>query len=387
MKKIIICLALLISQQAVTQTTGIRFFKGTFDEATALAIEQNKKIFIDFYTEWCGPCLTMALNIFPLPEVGEVYNRDFVNLKIDAEKGEGVELAKRYGVRSYPSYVFVDPATGEAIHKSGSNKSAERFLYDARCGANPQLGSVSMERQYTAGGYVASFLMDYILMKDASMSRDVPKFFGELLEMGRTLAEPDVWNLYVKTINGHDNPFMREVTGNYDRYIALHGKDAVDAKLMSATSYAPVSVLQSLSNFVGREHNMRVREISDVLSRKQYAEAYRMLEHLQTDPDVDQHKLTEQIIFSVRIRPGRTEDELSFDDVLHKFRLLRYAVYNMYDREDAFLHFNYAQGMEYIILRSQREGKPLSADLLAPPTIGKKEYDIRHPDLKVKPTQ
>lgn len=71
--------------------------------------KEKKPIFIDFYTQWCGPCLNMAENIFTLGSVGNFYNDHFVCLKIDAETGEGVELAKKYEVASFPTFVFVNP--------------------------------------------------------------------------------------------------------------------------------------------------------------------------------------------------------------------------------------------------------------------------------------
>jgi thioredoxin 1 len=37
------------------------------------------------------------------------FNQNFVNLYLDAEKGEGAEKAKHYGVRAYPTLVFVSP--------------------------------------------------------------------------------------------------------------------------------------------------------------------------------------------------------------------------------------------------------------------------------------
>ena len=51
-----------------THAAGIEFFHGTWAEGVAKAKAENKKIFVDFFTEWCGPCLNMALTVFPLPE-------------------------------------------------------------------------------------------------------------------------------------------------------------------------------------------------------------------------------------------------------------------------------------------------------------------------------
>ena len=110
MKKLIFLFGLFIAFQAVAQE-GIRFRHCSWEEAKAMAKKEKKPIFIDFYTQWCGPCLNMAENIFTLGSVGNFYNDHFVCLKIDAETGEGVELAKKYEVASFPTFVFVNPKT------------------------------------------------------------------------------------------------------------------------------------------------------------------------------------------------------------------------------------------------------------------------------------
>lgn len=70
----------------------------------------------------------MAQTVFSLPTVGYYYNQTFINLKIDAEEGEGITLAKKYGVRSYPTYAFIDPATEEIVHRSSSRQTPEQFI-------------------------------------------------------------------------------------------------------------------------------------------------------------------------------------------------------------------------------------------------------------------
>lgn len=73
--------------------TGINFQAKNLDEAKKLAKQENKLIFVDLYTTWCGPCKLMKKNTFPNPELGELFNKNFISLYIDAEK-EGTELAK-----------------------------------------------------------------------------------------------------------------------------------------------------------------------------------------------------------------------------------------------------------------------------------------------------
>ena len=120
-KYILLIFACIYAIHLNAQNAGINFLHGTtWAEAVAKAKAENKLIFIDFYTQWCGPCLNMAQTVFSLPTVGYYYNQTFINLKIDAEEGEGITLAKKYGVRSYPTYAFIDPATEEIVHRSSA---------------------------------------------------------------------------------------------------------------------------------------------------------------------------------------------------------------------------------------------------------------------------
>lgn len=126
MKKLsLIVPALLISIAGFSQ--GIRFENGTWAEVLAKAKQSNKAVFIDVYTSWCAPCKKMSNEIFPLAEVGKVYNTNFICYQIDAEKGEGIEIAKKYDVKAYPTYLFVK-ADGLLFSRSMSSMGAEAFI-------------------------------------------------------------------------------------------------------------------------------------------------------------------------------------------------------------------------------------------------------------------
>lgn len=388
MKKRIICvlMALVALLPAMADVeSGIHFFHGTWSEAVAKAKQENKKIFIDFFTEWCGPCLNMALKVFPLPEVGAAYNPNFVCVKIDAEKGEGVTLAKKYNVRSYPTYVFVDPNTQQLIHRSGGNKPAEDFIADTEGALNPKKSSIYLDETYKSGKYDADFLIDYIRGKKVSGSRNVLKEFNQLIGMGAKLTDPKVWNLFSECVQGYDNPYIKQVSDNYDQFVKLFGKKAVDAKLEEATAYAPESFIQSLHDFDGKAYNLATVKMSNLFREKKYDEAWAQVDKLIADPTVDQKKFTRLLSFYTRVS-SYSDDALTFDQLVKKIQYTRYVAYNNYDRDDAYPHYTYASALEYLIRRSQKEGKPIPASLLATPKYGKTEYDMRHPLLKAKPT-
>jgi len=88
--------------------TAVKFEKEDFNSVLVKAKTENKLIFIDFYTGWCGPCLKFTQTVLTDDEVGKYMNSTFINLKYDAEKGEGITLAKKYNVKSYPTLLILD---------------------------------------------------------------------------------------------------------------------------------------------------------------------------------------------------------------------------------------------------------------------------------------
>ena len=68
--------------------------------------QRIKLVFMDAYATWCGPCKWMSANVFTDPKVADYFNANFVNIKMDMEKGEGPELARQFNLRAYPTLVF-----------------------------------------------------------------------------------------------------------------------------------------------------------------------------------------------------------------------------------------------------------------------------------------
>jgi len=88
---------------------GIQFFKGTWEEALKAAETEKKLIFLDAYASWCGPCKLMARNTFTNEKVGDFFNANFINVKMDMEKTEdGKRLSRKYRLSAYPTLYFVN---------------------------------------------------------------------------------------------------------------------------------------------------------------------------------------------------------------------------------------------------------------------------------------
>lgn len=171
MKKIILLLSLtILSIVAVGQ--GIRFETGTFEQALAKAQAEKKIVFIDVYAVWCGPCKWMANNVFTDPEVGAYFDKYFVALKLDAERGEGPVIKSRYAVKGLPSYLFLDSA-GNVVYRGSGSMPKEEFmqlLEKARTAAVDPNSVGRMAARYVMEQDNEQFLKEYLEKLAASKS-------------------------------------------------------------------------------------------------------------------------------------------------------------------------------------------------------------------------
>jgi len=93
-----------------------------------IAKSKDKLIFIDVYTEWCGPCKMMDKDVFTDGKLGDFFNDNFISYKVDAEKGEGPDISQLYDVMGYPTLLFLD-STGKLLVKK-AGVAFQREMYE-----------------------------------------------------------------------------------------------------------------------------------------------------------------------------------------------------------------------------------------------------------------
>lgn len=177
MKKILFSLiGLWLSIAAIAQTD---FRHITFSEAKAAAKAEGKLMFIDFYTEWCGPCKRMAAAVFPQKKVGDFINPKFVCIKIDAEKGEGKDLAKTYKVTAYPTFIITD-ADGTEKGRFLGMMDEEKLIIEIERISDPNKSPERIKQRYAEGERTAELVSAYaaIIVDDAMETRSQSKIIA-----------------------------------------------------------------------------------------------------------------------------------------------------------------------------------------------------------------
>lgn len=221
-KTIIATLALVASVVAANAQTEFRHI--TFEEAKAAAKAENKKIFIDFYTSWCGPCKRLAANVFPTKEVGDYLNANYVCLKLDAEK-EGAELAKQFNVSAYPTLAVVS-ADGTLIGSFAGAKEGEEFIAAVETCNDPELKEDLVKARYEKGDRTPKIVHAYadMILDNArdymsgmeKSQKVIGEYYDSLSDEARVLPENKF--MFTKYTHDYSSPRFKFMLDNQHKF-------------------------------------------------------------------------------------------------------------------------------------------------------------------------
>jgi len=221
MKKLLLIIpALLLA--IVTFSQGIVFEHGKWKEVLAKAQQTNKPIFVDVFTSWCEPCKQMSKEIFPLETVGQAFNENFICYQIDAEKGEGIEIAKKYEVKAYPTYLFIK-GDGTQIYRSLGSMPAKNFIEVSKTAIaemNDPKPIAAWEKEYVEKKNDPKFLLDYIDKRSKSGLSNAG-LFDEYLKL---LPEEERYSAIVGKLYLKEGPDMRVNSFAYANFLKNHKK-------------------------------------------------------------------------------------------------------------------------------------------------------------------
>lgn len=232
MKKLIILLLLagtILPLRAQDRPEGIVFLENErWEEVLQKAKQENKLIFTDCYTSWCGPCKMMATEIFPQAEAGEFFNANFISFKTDAEKSEdGRNIAKDYNVTAYPTFLFVN-GDGELVYRFLGAKSLNELIVEGGKALAAQKVYPELKRfeaRYNEGDRDMDFLAEYAGVMSASGLDASPVLTDYLAQVDDAdLFEPE--NLArIAVITRYDPALSQRLMAQLERLAADPEKD------------------------------------------------------------------------------------------------------------------------------------------------------------------
>ncbi len=232
---------------------GVNFNDGkSFNEILAMAKKEGKPVFMDCYTTWCGPCKMMANKEFPKKEAGDYFNKKFVCFKMDMEKGEGPELAKRYDVSAYPTFLMLD-GDGNMIGRCVGAADITRFIKTVESVMKDGKGLAWYKKQFNAGVRDEQFLKEYVELLGKGYMREEKKNVVSAMLEGKSadeiVADKNLYSTYLNGQFGAADPLFRSIYSQRAAVESNQGKAAAEALDRQWLSYARSSI-----NFDGKEY-------------------------------------------------------------------------------------------------------------------------------------
>ena len=232
MKKTILFVSMILGLSTFTVfSQGIKF-EENHDLSAALvkAKAENKLVFIDAYAVWCGPCKVMARDIFPLKEVGDFFNAHFVNLKLDMEANGNLEIAKKYEVKAYPTYLFLN-AEGELVHQGLGSMPADKFIEVAKTATDSENNFSALSGKIKKGDLSLTTINKYLAQNpyDKGNGALVESYFQTLPE--NQIYTKENWELFNNFVDDISSPSFQYFIQNREKIAGFIGKKQVDEKI------------------------------------------------------------------------------------------------------------------------------------------------------------
>ncbi|PWV55551.1 thioredoxin fold domain-containing protein [Chitinophaga sp. S165] len=255
---------------AKTDTSGIKFEENlSWEQIKAQAKKDNKYIFIDCYTTWCGPCKAMDKEVYVNDSVGAYFNKHFISVKVQMDKTKNDEnyvkqwyntadaLTKQYKIDIFPSFIFLSP-DALIVHKESGYKPAQDLIKIGETALRP--GKVYNDPFAKYDSLIADYKMgkkEYSQMlymfeqakktNDLEIAKQLHKDYKMYLE------KSDDKNWYTK-----DNIiFISSITNSHSKFFKLFYPDGkrVD-EIMSHPGYAAKIVDQIIYKEILKEYGI-----------------------------------------------------------------------------------------------------------------------------------
>lgn len=223
MRYLLLLLALSFSLQA----SEINFRKLSFKEGLAAAAKEGKPVFVDCFTTWCGPCKWMSANIFTDDAVAKYYNENYVCLKIDMEKGEGIDIAKRYGIRAYPTLLYLDSEGEQLLVSVGAARNPQDYIDAGEQAKDPERNLVYLKANKEDNFENLDFMSLYFeTMSKANMvhTPEVEAFFQQFPT--EQWLKPQLWEILQNVADDPNSSVFQEAYSQYNNFVARYESDA-----------------------------------------------------------------------------------------------------------------------------------------------------------------
>lgn len=137
-------LVAVISFQANAQQKAsgpeIKFSSEGYKQVLAAARTSHKRVFVDAFATWCSPCKELRKSTFRDAKAAAYFNKHFINYSVDVEKGEGIDLARKWQIEGLPTLLIIDEEGSVLANHTGfvDGKGLMQFAQEAAVSSRPK---------------------------------------------------------------------------------------------------------------------------------------------------------------------------------------------------------------------------------------------------------
>lgn len=255
-RRLLVTASMFAMIKALPAQSNINFIDNDLGKAIELAMSEDKLIFIDGYATWCMPCKLMDEEVFSHENVLTFFNNEFINVKLDLEKGLGPILAARYNAQVLPAYFFLT-SDETLVHQCEGFQGVTDLLLHAQSALDPANQRAAVNARYDQGGRKPDFLYNYAFRKQQEGDPAYETIVDEYLGTQTEWSSPKNMKFIYHFVDDAYSPMFAHIADNREVYEKMFGHEDLD-RTMTFLVHAAIQ---------NREGTMTAEEVAHLFIR------------------------------------------------------------------------------------------------------------------------
>ncbi len=174
----------------------------------------------------------MSAQVFPQPQVGEFYNANFINVKMNMEDEQGRKFGSKYPVSAYPTFFWIDP-DGNVVFTTKGARNVDDFISLGKLAAKKYDGSAKYKSLYDKGDRDFETVYNYIIALNKSHKSSL-KVANEYFKSQSDLTTEENLKMLIVATTRVDSKIFGYLEQNKKALVKQEGRDAVDETIRMA---------------------------------------------------------------------------------------------------------------------------------------------------------
>lgn len=222
----------------VVNAQATQFSEESLPKLLERSKKENKPIFYMIYAEWCPHCNKMKRDVFTNAEVANFMNKNFICAWQDIEKENGDAIKKKFEVKSYPTFIFLDKDETVLYNLSGEFK-ADVLLQEAQNALNPKMQLPYLEKEFLADPSNVDKCLAYIIALRKGKERtqiSAPAHTYLATQSEKQLVSDQNWKVIANAVTDIQSREFQYVLKNREAFVRLTSPIRVERKINSVVS-------------------------------------------------------------------------------------------------------------------------------------------------------